>query len=83
MTALTANPVNRAKALITRPSDEWPVIATDPATPADLMRLHTSAPRPRLPEPHGVHQPLLDRLLAIEPEHRFRSAAEVCATITV
>ena len=53
------------------------------ATPADLMRLHTSAARPRLPEPHTVHQPLLDRLLAIEPEHRFRSAAEVCATITV
>ena len=53
------------------------------ATPADLMRLHATAPRPVLREPHDVHQPLLDRLLAIDPAERFRSAAEVCATITV
>lgn len=38
MTALAASPVTRTKALITRPSDEWPVIAADPATPRDLMR---------------------------------------------
>ena len=53
------------------------------ANAADLLRMHAAAPRPRLPQPHDVHQPLLDRLLAIEPENRFRSAAEVCATITV
>jgi serine/threonine protein kinase len=53
------------------------------ASPADLLRMHATAPRPRLPQPLDVHQPLLDRLLAIEPENRFRSAVEVCATIMV
>jgi serine/threonine-protein kinase PpkA len=53
------------------------------ATPADMLRMHVSAARPVLPEPHGVHQALLDRLLAIEPDMRFESAAELCATITL
>ena len=53
------------------------------ASAADLLRLHATAPRPRLPQPHEVHQPLLDRLLAIDPAARFASAAEVCATIRV
>ena len=52
-------------------------------TPADLLRMHVSAARPILPEPHDVHQPLLDRLLAIEPEMRFESASDLCATITL
>ena len=38
MTALSTSLAARAKALITRPADEWPVIAAEPATPADLMR---------------------------------------------
>lgn len=53
------------------------------ASPADLMRLHATAPRPTLPSPHEPHQPLLEKLLAIDPAQRFSSAAEVCATITV
>ena len=53
------------------------------AGPADLMKLHTSAPRPRLGEAYALYQPVLDRLLAIEPEFRFQSAAELCATITL
>jgi serine/threonine-protein kinase PpkA len=52
-------------------------------TSSDLLRMHTSAPRPRLPEPHAVHQPLLERLLAIDPAARFASAMDVCATITL
>jgi len=55
----------------------------DSASAADLLRMHATAPRPRLPEPHHVHQPLLDRLLAVDPAARFSSAAEVCATITL
>jgi hypothetical protein len=38
MTAQSSSLVARAKALITRPADEWPVIAAEPATPADLLR---------------------------------------------
>ena len=38
MTAQSSSLVARARALITKPADEWPVIAAEPATPADLMR---------------------------------------------
>ena len=38
MTAISTSFAARAKALITRPADEWPVIAAESATPADLMR---------------------------------------------
>jgi len=53
----------------------------DSASPADLIRLHVTEPPPRLPEPLAVHQALLDRLLAKQPEDRFQSAAEVCAAV--
>jgi len=53
------------------------------AGPADLMRMHSSAPRPRLNAQYAEYQTILDRLLAIEPEFRFQSAAELCATITL
>src|SRR5262245_16906253 len=49
------------------------------ATPAELLKMHTTSPRPRLPGPHAVHQPLLERLLAIDPAQRFASAVDVCA----
>ncbi len=38
MTAQSSNLVARAKALIMQPASEWPVIAAEPSTPADLMR---------------------------------------------
>ena len=38
MTAQSSSPVARAKALIMQPASEWPVIAAEPATPADLIR---------------------------------------------
>src|SRR5438067_2952123 len=53
------------------------------AGPADLMRMHVTAPVPRLPEPLAMHQPLLERMLAKDPKDRFQSAAELCATITL
>jgi class 3 adenylate cyclase len=41
---------------------------------ADLMRLHTTAERPRLPEQLADYQALLDGMLAIDPRERFASA---------
>jgi serine/threonine-protein kinase PpkA len=55
----------------------------DSAGPADLMRMHVTAPVPRLPEALAVHQPLLERMLAKEPSERFQSAADLAATITL
>jgi serine/threonine-protein kinase PpkA len=55
----------------------------DSAGPADLMRMHVSAPVPKLPESLAMHQPLLGRMLAKDPDERFQSAAELCATITL
>ena len=51
------------------------------AGPADLMRMHVTAPVPRLPDALAAHQPLLDRMLAKDPQDRFQSAADLCATI--
>ena len=55
----------------------------DSAGPADLMRMHVSAPVPKLPEPLAMHQSILERMLAKDPAERFQSAAELCATITL
>jgi serine/threonine-protein kinase PpkA len=55
----------------------------DSAGPADLMRMHVTAPVPRLPGELAAHQPLLERMLAKDPKDRFPSAAELCATITL
>ena len=53
------------------------------AGPADLMRMHVTAPIPKLPEALAAHQPLLDKMLAKEPGDRFRSAADLVASITL
>ncbi|HET7672029.1 MAG TPA: hypothetical protein VFK84_16595, partial [Burkholderiales bacterium] len=51
--------------------------------PADLMRMHVQAPVPDLPGELAVHQRLLARMLAKEPEDRFQSASDLCASITL
>ncbi len=38
MNALTTGMADRAKAILTKPATEWPVIAAKPATPGGLMR---------------------------------------------
>ena len=53
------------------------------AGPAELMRMHVTAPIPKLPEALAAHQPLLDKMLAKEPEDRFRSAADLVGSITL
>jgi len=53
----------------------------DQAGPADLMRMHVTAPPPKLPDALAAHQPLLDKLLAKQPDDRFQSASDLCATI--
>jgi serine/threonine-protein kinase PpkA len=53
------------------------------SSPAQLIHNHIHAPRPKLGDGYAAYQPLLDRLLAIEPEMRFRSAQDLCASITL
>ena len=53
----------------------------DRANPAELVRLHVHEPSPRLPEPVAMHQELLDKLLAKNPDDRFQNAAQVCAAL--
>jgi len=42
-----------------------------------LMRLHVDAAVPRLPVALAAHQPLIDKLMAKDPAHRFQSAGDV------
>jgi serine/threonine-protein kinase PpkA len=51
----------------------------DHAHSADVIAMHVHAPVPQLTGMLSVHQPLLDRLLAKNPEDRFQNAAEVIA----
>jgi serine/threonine-protein kinase PpkA len=53
------------------------------AGPADLMRMHVTAPIPKLPEALAAHQPLLDRMLAKDANDRFKSAADLVGSITL
>jgi hypothetical protein len=46
-------------------------------TPWDLMQAHLSAPIPRLPEAIAACQPLIDGLLAKDPEDRFLTTQEL------
>jgi serine/threonine-protein kinase PpkA len=45
-------------------------------TLADILTAHRSAPVPRLPESVALYQPIVDRLLAKDPQGRYASAAE-------
>jgi serine/threonine protein kinase len=45
-------------------------------TLADILAAHRSAPVPRLPESAALYQPIIDRLLAKDPQGRYASAAE-------
>jgi DNA-binding NarL/FixJ family response regulator len=46
-----------------------------------LIYKHAHAPRPRLPQAHERFQPLVDRLLAVDPADRFRSAVELLGAL--
>jgi eukaryotic-like serine/threonine-protein kinase len=48
-------------------------------SPMAVIYKHSHAPIPRLPDDLAHLQPLLDRLLAKEPQDRYQSAAEICA----
>ncbi len=43
---------------------------------ADILEAHRSAPVPRLPEQLKSYQPIVERLLAKDPENRYASAAQ-------
>lgn len=42
---------------------------------------HANSPRPKLDPPLAAYQPLLDRLMAVDPSARFQSAAELLEAI--
>ncbi len=44
---------------------------------SELIALHVKAPRPMLPENLQEYQTLLDRMLAVDPRSRFKSAEEL------
>jgi hypothetical protein len=48
-------------------------------TPMGVIYLHGNAPRPQLSGELSVYQPLLSKLLAIDPAQRFSSARELLA----
>ena len=48
-------------------------------TPMGVIYLHGNAPRPELNAELSLYQPLLGKLLAIEPAERFASARELVA----
>ena len=50
---------------------------------ADLVTLHLTAPVPQLPPRLAGYQPVLERLLAKQPEDRFQSARELFALIAI
>ncbi len=52
----------------------------DADNPMAIIYLHAKAPVPRLPRELAVAQPIIDRLMAKEPDGRFASASEA-ATI--
>ena len=54
-------------------SGRKPYVADNPMT---IIYMHRNAPTPRLPEAVSDLQPLLDRLLAKDPQERFNNAAE-------
>lgn len=49
--------------------------------PISIGIQHLTAPIPRLPAPHQLAQPLLQRLMAKLPDERFQSAEELVAAI--
>jgi class 3 adenylate cyclase/tRNA A-37 threonylcarbamoyl transferase component Bud32 len=42
-----------------------------------LIALHVSAPRPKLPEALAEYQTLLDRMIAVDPRDRYKTAEEL------
>jgi len=51
------------------------------STAMGVIYLHANAPRPKLDAALGHLQPVLDRLMAIEPAARYQSARELSAAI--
>jgi serine/threonine-protein kinase PpkA len=53
------------------------------ADAAVVVSMHIQAPVPRLPQRLAGYQPILDRLLAKNPDERFQSARELFARIAI
>jgi len=55
-----------------------PFVAPSPMT---VIYLHANAPRPQLDEPLRAYQPVLDKLLAVDPRERYESARALLDSI--
>src|SRR5690606_11121785 len=55
-----------------------PFVASSPMV---VIYQHANAPRPRLPAQHAGLQPLLDRMLAVDPARRYQSARQLLADL--
>src|SRR5262249_8865608 len=53
----------------------------DAESVSSLIAMHISAPRPKLPEAVAEYQDLLDRMIAVDPRYRYKSAAELIEAI--
>jgi serine/threonine protein kinase len=51
-------------------------------TPMGVIYLHGNAPRPVLAGELSVYQPVLDKLIAIDPAERFASASELVTAVS-
>jgi serine/threonine-protein kinase PpkA len=51
------------------------------SSPMNVIYRHAHAPRPRLGRALTQHQPILDRLLAVDRFERYQSAGEVVAAL--
>jgi hypothetical protein len=50
-------------------------------TPIEIMQQHCQAARPELPPTLASWQPVLNRLMAIDPAERYATAEEVLAAL--
>ena len=53
----------------------------DAESVSSLIALHVNAPRPKLPDGLAEYQGLLDRMIAVDPRNRFKTADEVLEAI--
>jgi serine/threonine-protein kinase PpkA len=57
-----------------------PFVASKPMA---VIYMHANAARPQLDSPLAAYQPLVDRLLAVDPADRYGSASELLTALHI
>jgi RIO-like serine/threonine protein kinase len=52
-------------------------------TPMNVIYMHRNAPLPELPQPVSWLEPVVHRLMAKQPKHRYQSAAELISSLSL